>query len=306
MIESITFLVLGGLLLYFGAEWIVRGGSHLASRLGLSPLVIGLTIVAFGTSLPELVVSLAAALQDASSIAIGNVIGSNIANVGLVLGISALLFPITIHYVNIRKDLIIYMIAAAVFTYFCFDGMIEQWEGAILFIGIISYTWYAITHPKHQIEKDSDGKDPFFKCMIYLIVGASFLYFGSKLFVDGAVNLAELLGVSNVVIGMSIVALGTSLPELATSIVAAFNKEHSISVGNIIGSNLFNILSVIGLVSLIQPLDAPQEIMQLEIPYMLGFGVILFPLAWMKQPVSKLMSGVLLVGYLIFIFLLFN
>ncbi len=305
MTLSITFLIIGGMLLYYGAEWIVRGGSHFAARMGLSPLVIGLTIVAFGTSLPELVVSLTAAMKDASAIAIGNVIGSNIANVGLVLGISALLFPVTIHYQNIRKDLLYYILAAIIFVYFCSDGLIVQWEGGVLFAGIVGYTWYAITHPIHQIEKETEGRDSIAKCMMYILFGAVFLYFGSKLFVEGAVTLAELLGISNVVIGMTVVALGTSLPELATSLVAAFHKEHGISVGNIIGSNLFNILSVVGVVSLIHPLNAPQEILNLEIPFMLVYGLILFPMAWMAQPVKKWFAGSLLAGYVSFVILLF-
>ncbi len=305
MILSIAFLLIGGMLLYYGAEWIVRGGSHFAARMGLSPLVIGLTIVAFGTSLPELVVSLAAVLKDASAIAIGNVIGSNIANVGLVLGISAFLFPITINYSKIRKDLIYYIIAAFVFIFFCSDGTIVKWEGVILFAGIIGYTWNAITHPDHQIDKETKGKDPIIKCMMYLLFGSLFLYFGSKLFVEGAVNLAELLGISNVVIGMTVVALGTSLPELATSVVAAFHKQHGISVGNIIGSNLFNILSVVGIVSIIHPITAPREILNLEIPFMMVYGLILFPMAWMTQPVKKWFAAALLLGYLSFVISLF-
>ena len=306
MTFSITLLILGGLLLYYGAEWIVRGGSDLAARMGLSPLVIGLTIIAFGTSLPEMVVSLAAAVKDASSIAIGNIVGSNIANVGLVLGLSAFIFPVTIIYENIRKDLMIYMLAAFVFTYFCADGIIQRYEGTILFGGIVGYTWYAITHPRHRVEKITEGKDSVAKCIFYLLFGSVFLYFGSKLFVEGAVSLAELLGVSNIVIGMSVVALGTSLPELATSVVAAFHKEHGISVGNIIGSNLFNILSVIGVVSFLYPLQVPQEIMHFEIPFMLAFGMILFPIALIKQPISKVTSAILLIGYISFIMLLFN
>ncbi len=306
MTLSITLLILGGLLLYYGAEWIVRGGSHLATRMGLSPLVIGLTIIAFGTSLPEMVVSLAAAVNDASSIAIGNIVGSNIANVGLVLGLSAFIFPVTIMYVNIRKDLMIYMLAAFVFTYFCADGLIQRYEGAILFGGIVGYTWYAITHPRHRVEKNAEGKDAVTKCIFYLLLGSFFLYFGSKLFVEGAVSLAALLGVSNVVIGMSVVALGTSLPELATSVVASYHKEHGISVGNIIGSNLFNILSVIGVVSFLYPLQIPKEIMHFEIPFMLAFGFVLFPIALMKQPISKVTSAILFIGYLSFIILLFK
>lgn len=306
MILIFAFLVIGGLLLYYGADWIVRGGSHLAAQIGLSPLVIGLTIVAFGTSLPELVVSLTAALKDSSTIAIGNVIGSNIANVGLVMGLSALIFPITITFSRIRNDLIIYLFAVLVFIYFCSDGLIERWEGVVLFSGIIMYTGYCITHPNRRVAKNTDGKDSISKCVLCLLIGAVLLYFGSNLFVEGAISLAKLLGVSEIVIGMSVVALGTSLPELATSIVAAFRKESGISVGNIIGSNLFNILSVIGLVSFLHPLNSPQEIMFLEIPFMFAFGVILFPVALMKQPIPKLSAGVLLAGYILFIILLFN
>ncbi|MCH7613047.1 MAG: calcium/sodium antiporter [Candidatus Marinimicrobia bacterium] len=306
MITSIGFLILGSLLLYYGANWIVQGGSRLASQIGLSPLVIGLTVVAFGTSLPEMVVSLAAAAKDSSTIAIGNVIGSNIANVGLVLGLSALLFPITITFSRIRYDLFIYLLAALLFTYFCSDGLIDRWEGAVMFAGIIIYTGYCIIHPHRRVAKNKDGKYSISKCVLYLLIGAVLLYFGSNLFVEGAIFLAKFFGVSEIVIGMSIVALGTSLPELATSIVAAFHKESGISVGNIIGSNLFNILSVIGLVSFLHPLDSPQEIMFLEIPFMIAFGVVLFPIALMKQPIPKFSAGVLLAGYILFIFLLFN
>jgi len=306
MITNIGFLILGGILLYYGANRIVRGGSHFAAQVGLSPLVIGLTIVAFGTSLPEMVVSLTAAIKDSSTIAIGAVIGSNIANVGLVLGLSALLFPITIKFSRIRYDLFIYLVAALVFTYFCSDGIIQRWEGAVMFAGIVLYTGYCIILPHRRIPKDIEGKDSISQCLVYILIGAVLLYFGSNLFVEGAIYLAKALGVSEIVIGMSVVALGTSLPELATSIVAAFHKESGISVGNIIGSNLFNILSVLGFVSFIHPLNVPLEIMFLEIPFMIAFGVILFPIALMKQPIPKFSSGVLLTGYIYFIFLLFS
>ncbi len=306
MITSLVYLILGGLLLYYGAEWIVKGGSRLASQVGLSPLVIGLTIVAFGTSLPELVVSLTAALKDSSTIAIGNVIGSNIANVGLVLGLSSLIFPITITFSRIRSDLFIYLFTAIVFTYFCYDGLLERWEGVFMFLGIISYTGYCIVHPHRRVEKLTNDNDTIYRNLLFLLVGAVLLYFGSSLFVEGAISIAEILGISEIAIGMSVVALGTSLPELATSIVAAFHKESGISVGNIIGSNLFNILSVIGIVSWIHPLETPQEIMYLEIPFMIAFGIILFPIALMKQPIGKFSSGILLAGYILFILLLFT
>ncbi len=305
MTLSIIYIICGGVLLYFGADWIVKGGSKLAAHFGLSPLVVGLTIVAFGTSLPELVVSLAAALKNSSNIAIGNVIGSNITNVGLVLGLSTMIFPLTIRFSRIRNDLLIYLGAASLFTYFCFDGIIERWEGAILFSGIIFYTGYSLIHPSRRVEKIIDENGSVVRYVFFLLLGGGLLYIGSNLFIEGAITLSKLLGVGEIVIGMSVVALGTSLPELATSIVAAYHKENGISVGNIIGSNLFNLLSVIGIVSLFHPLTAPHEIMFLEIPFLFAFGLILFPISFMKQPISRYMASLMIGGYGVFIILLF-
>ena len=294
-------------MLFYGADFIVKGGSQLASRFGLSPIVIGLTVVAFGTSLPELVVSIVAAIEGSSPIAIGNVVGSNIANVGLVLGLSSLIFPLKINLIQIKRDLIIYIFVCAIFSLFCMNGTITREEGLILFLSVIMYTWYSFYNPTISDNKNIIDENPSKLWMLYLFIfsGIALLSFGANLFIKGSIDIARYFGISEIVIGMSIVALGTSLPELATSVIASFRKQHGISIGNIIGSNLFNLLSVIGIVSLLSPIESPKEILFFEIPYMVIYGLILFPIAWMKQPIHRLTSISLLVGYVFFIYQLF-
>lgn len=306
MIESIGYLVFGSVLLYFGAEWIVKGGVHIAEEFHISPIVIGLTVVAFGTSLPELVVSLRAALSNSDTIAIGNVIGSNIANVGLVLGLSSLIFPITIKYAEIKRDLIYYVFICLVFIGFVSDGLISRAEGVVLATGIVCYTIYCIKRPPAVVEKREEHFKSMASAILALVLGIGLLWGGAEAFVHGAVKMARLLGLSEIVIGMTIVALGTSLPEFATSFVAALRKQSSISIGNIVGSNLFNILSVLGFTALIKPLNTPVDILKLEIPFMMLYGIILFPMAVMKQPVSRWISALLFLGYIGFIIMLFS
>ena len=305
MLISILYLVIGVVLLFFGADSLVKSAIFFANRLKISSLVIGLTVVAFGTSLPELIISLKAVLTDASPIAIGNIVGSNIANVGLVLGLSSLIFPISIHFNRIKRDLYIYLIICIVFVIFLYDGVISRIEGISLFTGLILYTWSCIKNGKNQDIGLVVSKSGIGKALIQIILGIIGLYYGADLFVKGAIDMATILGVSKVVIGMSIVALGTSLPELSTSIVASFHKEHSISVGNIIGSNLFNILSVIGIVSIVKPIVSPPQIMTFEIPIMIVFGIVLIPLALVKQPISRIFSILLIAAYVLFIVGLF-
>ena len=295
-------------MLFYGADWIVKGGSQLAKYFGLSTIVIGLTVVAFGTSLPELVVSLAAALEGSPTIAIGNVVGSNIANVGLVLGLSSLVFPITIKFTQVKIDLGIYMVVCLLFTYFCMDGEIIRMEGLILFACIIAYTWFAITHPAKNRDPEIgqiNPNVPLSKLLLLILFGILLLSIGANIFITGAIDIARYFGVSEIVIGMTIVALGTSLPELATSVIAAFRKESAISIGNIIGSNLFNLLSVIGLVSVISPLESPVEILHFEIPYMVVHGLVLIPIGHMPQPIHRGTAFLLLLGYGVFIYQMF-
>ena len=295
-------------MLFYGADFIVKGGSQLASRFGLSPIVIGLTVVAFGTSLPELVVSIAAVIEGSSPIAIGNVVGSNIANVGLVLGLSSLIFPLKISLIQIKRDLIIYIFVCLIFSAFCMNGSITREEGLILFLSVIIYTCYSFYNPSSKNNGENfheKNHSNLWTLTLFIISGIFLLSFGASLFVKGAIDIARYFGISEIIIGMTIVALGTSLPELATSVIASFRKEHAISIGNIIGSNLFNLLSVIGIVSLLSPIHFSKEILFFEIPYMIIYGIILFPIGWMKQPIHRLTSISLLLGYVLFIYQLF-
>lgn len=303
---SILLLCIGTVMLYFGAEWLVKGGIHLARTFHLSPLAIGLTVVAFGTSLPELLVSLKAALTDSATIAIGNVIGSNVANVGLVMGLSAFIFPFVIDYRSVLNDIVFYLAISLVFVLMILDGEIHRWEGAILFSGVIIYTWRRIKYPSEVVPEATDKVQSMGMTILLLVAGITLLYIGSDLFVNGALSLARILGVSEMAIGMTVVAFGTSLPEMATSVVASFRREGAISIGNIIGSNIFNILSVLGLVSVLHPLHAPTEILSFEIPFMLAYGVVIIPLGMMKQPLPRTASAILLFGYILFVAMLFN
>ena len=306
MLNSIFLLLIGSTLLYFGAEWIVKGGVSIAKRFGISTLVVGLTVVAFGTSLPELVVSIIAAIENSSTLAIGNAVGSNIANIGLALALSSLIFPITINYLPIKRDLWIYLLACLLFILFVFDGRLSRFEGLFLFIGLVFYIIICINKPLNDEYEPQDHLEyPLVKSITSIIAGILSLAFGANLFVDGAIYLARYLGVSEIVIGMSIVALGTSLPELATSAMAAFRKESAISVGNIVGSNIFNILSVLGITSLITPLASPKEILYFELPVMVLFGLAIIVIAKLSQPIHRVYSAILLLGYLLFIYLLF-
>ncbi|MEE2876987.1 MAG: calcium/sodium antiporter [Candidatus Neomarinimicrobiota bacterium] len=297
-------LVVGTILLYYGGEFVVKGASHIARLLGISRMVVGLTVVAFGTSLPELVVSLVAATSGKEEIAIGNIIGSNIANVGLIIGLSCSLFYISINGKRFLKDLNIMMAASALFILIVLDGMVERWEGVILFSGIILYTIYRL----YSGQKETDAHDEFGTVGInagLLVFGILGLYFGSNIFVEGAISLARSFGIAELVIGMTIVAYGTSLPELATSLVAASRKEGDISLGNIIGSNLFNIMCVVGPVAIISPLAADRSLLSFELPVMIAFSIALYPLVRVSGTVSRKYAGVLLLGYLSFIISLF-
>ena len=306
MINSILYLILGSVFLFFGADWMVKSSVHIASKLKISRFVIGLTIVAFGTSLPELGVSLKAALFDKSGIAIGNIIGSNITNVLLVLGTCSLFSPLTISFTEIKKDILIYLGACIVLTLLMWNGILERWEGILLFTSILFYTIYSFKTGKSQDEVFEDKISSWHWTILLLVLGIISLYIGSEYFIKGAIHFAKIIGISELIIGMSVVALGTSIPELVTSVVAAVKKEHSISVGNIIGSNLFNILFVLGLVPILSPLTVEKSIFNFEIPFMIGTGLLLIPISLTKRPISKGIACSMLIGYTAFIFILFT
>ena len=306
MIESIGLLIFGSFLLYLGSEWIVRGGVGIAEKYGISTIVIGLTVVAFGTSLPELLVSLNAAFQGSSSLAIGNAIGSNIANVGLVLALSAFIFPITMKYSLIRRDLFVYFFSCFIFVIFSFDGRLSKFEGAFFVNTLLFYIIYSIKKPvKSDTDIENYDGDNFGEMFLFVIFGIVGLSLGADLFVDGSVFIARYFGISEVVIGMSIVAFGTSLPELATSAMAAYKKESAISIGNIIGSNIFNILCVLGITSVVQPLSTKWIDIRFQVIVMVLYGLLIMLASRLTQPIRRTLSVGMLAGYFIFIYLLF-
>ncbi len=314
ILVSILFLIGGTLLLYFGAEGLVTGSSSMAFRMKVTPLVVGLTIVAFGTSSPELVVSISAALKGNSPMAIGNVIGSNICNIALILGISALIRPIKVNVKVIQTDITLMIAATILLIILMLDNKIQRIDGVILTIGIILYNILTIYFAKRgnakQVNEDLDDLKKKIKRKswidILLIVGGlGILVLGADLFVEGASRIAKVLGASNALIGLSLVALGTSLPELATSVVAAIKDEGDISIGNAIGSNLFNILAILGFASLVHPISA-DGINQIDIGVLMFVTVIIFPLARIGLTLNRVKGALLVLIYIGYMYYLYT
>jgi cation:H+ antiporter len=284
MIESIL-IIIGLILLYYGAEWLVAGGASLAVKAGVTPLVVGLTVVAFGTSCPELVVSVDAALSHHGEISIGNIVGSNIFNIAFILGLSAMIRPLKVQMQLIRFDTPIMIAASVLFIIFFLDKTISRMEAVILFAGILAYTVSVVRMARKEVKKKRDdgiagdvhAEYCLEVCVFFIIAGLTALVVGARVFVEGSVMIAQNFKISEAVIGLTIVAAGTSLPELATSVVAAAKKQSDISIGNIVGSNIFNILCIIGIAGFISPIYAP-GISSVDLGMMLVTAVLLFPL----------------------------
>ncbi|MEJ6716949.1 MAG: calcium/sodium antiporter [Akkermansiaceae bacterium] len=303
--------VFGGLvLLYFGAEWLVKGSSELAIRLGISPLVVGLTVVAFGTSAPELVVSVKANLDGQGGMAIGNVIGSNICNIALVLGFGAVIFPIAIPRQVICREIPILLVASVVFLLMMRDGTMERLEAGVLFSGIVLYVITSLVEARKEDPNQSEDISPemigaarnsgsgrlFFN--IFLIVGGGItLVIGADRMVTGGESIARFYDVPEAIIGLTLFAFGTSLPELATSVVAAIKKQGDIIVGNAVGSCVFNLLAVVGMAGLIAPLN-DDGVTWIHYSVMLGATVILIPMMWHRMKLDRWEGGLLVLGYL--------
>lgn len=308
-------LIAGLVLLFFGGDWLVNGGVTLAHRFRISPLVIGMTIVAFGTSAPELLVSMTSAIKGISGIAMGNVLGSNIANIGLILGLTAMLSPIATNNRKITANGVIMILASLLLLLFSLNNIISRVEGIVMFSGLVVFTAVSIKRGRMSTEKNRyvgnvenierrnvenvnigntgntegiEGSEnenssseihkkemSVWAAILLVILSCLMLYLGAEFLVDGATSLAKALGVSDKVIGLTIVAIGTSLPELAASVAAALKKEMEISIGNIIGSNIFNILCVLGLSAFIRPIEFDFTQYRIDFMVMIAFATIL-------------------------------
>lgn len=311
MLLTTVFMLIGLLLLTAGAEGLVRGASSLARRLGLSPLVIGLTVVAFGTSTPEFVVSLQAALDGNGDIAIGNVVGSNIGNIALILGGAACIAPLRVQAQIIRTEVPIMIGVSLLLSGLLIDGHIGRIDGLLLTLGIVVYTvttvWRARQETAPAVAAEFDAGVPAqhapWRDLLYTAGGLGLLIGGAQLLVSGAVAVAEQIGVSQAVIGLTIVGIGTSLPELATSVAAAARGEGDIAIGNIVGSNIFNILGILGVTALVQPLSS-SGLSYVDFAVMVGLAVLLLPVMRTQYTLSRTEGGVLLAiygGYLIYL-----
>lgn len=299
----------GVLLLLAGAEALVRGASALAIRMGITPLVVGLTVVAIGTSSPELVVSVQAALGGQGGVAIGNVVGSNIANLGLIVGVAVLLAPMAVDPKLIRHDMPIMLVSMGLLVLFLLDGVLARWEGGILLAGAVLYTVEGITTSRREVRETRAAEVPpevetalaeanvgFKRHILFVVGGVALLVYGSDLLVDGAIATATRLGVSEAVVGLTLVALGTSLPELATTIVAARRNAAEIALGNAIGSNIFNAFSVLGPASLTAPI-ASGGVGADILTIMVGMGVLTFAFLFTGERMRRWEGVVLLVAY---------
>lgn len=305
-LSNTIFLVAGLAVLILGGELLVRGASRIALRLKISPLVVGVTIVAFGTSSPELLISIQAALSGSPDITMGNVVGSNICNLALVLGITALIAPIPVNSDSIKIDWPMTMGCSLLLYFLVREGYVNDYEGIGFLIILILYVVFIIRRSRKNhigpealgidldIPKSTSNKN-LFKDISLILIGGAGLYFGSDWFVNSAKDLAIYLGISERIVGITVVALGTSLPELVTSVVAAFKKETDLALGNLMGSNIFNILSILGITSIIADIEVNSVILNSDIIWMLGITLILLPFMAINKVVDRY-EGLILVG----------
>lgn len=309
MLHALLLIGIGSILLYAGAEGLVRGSASLALRLGVTPLAVGLVVVAFGTSSPELVVSVKAALAGNSAISLGNIIGSNICNIALILGLASLVRPLRVQVQVVRREVPIMIGVTAILWLFLLDGTLSRLEGSILILGLLGYVLFSFISARRENARlqGSIGTEevPGMSRHLWLDVllvggGLGVLVLGTDIFLGGALSLAGLLGLSQAVIGLSVVAVGTSLPELATSIVASIRGEGDIAVGNVVGSNVFNILAVLGIAALIMPLKATGFQVQ-DYLILLATSVAVLPLMRTDWRLDRWEGGLLLAVYLFYI-----
>lgn len=312
------WLILGLVTLIVAGEFLVRGAVGIAKRFHISTLVIGMTVISFGTSAPELLVCLDAAMGGHPEIAIGNVVGSNIANIALVLGLTVLILPIVVDRNSKRIDLPMMLLATALFAVFALDGEIQRYEGAILFVILVAFTYWLIRNSRRKTKKemaaaaidvnDDDEvakvKDKPLLSILFLLIGFTGLLFGADWLVHGAIDIATHFGMEERVIAVTVVAFGTSVPELITSGVAAIKGETDISIGNLIGSNVFNIMAVIGLTAIIRPIGVSSSIISSDMWWMIAIAVALIPLMILGRKIGRFKGTLLLGTYIAYVTIL--
>lgn len=309
--DSLLKFLFGLVLLYLGADLMIRGASRLARRLGVNALVIGLTVVAMGTSSPELLVGVVASVRDSSDIAIGNVVGSSIANIALILGIAALIRPVRVQMRLLVREVPIMIFAALAFYIFALDGKLNFWDGLSMVAGFIAYTLYLLDGARRESPAIEVEYQKFVPTggtltghLLLTVGGLGALLLGAHMVVTGASDAARFLGVSELAIGLTVVAIGTSLPELATAIAASVQDEGDILVGNVVGSNIFNLLAVLGASSIARPLVVSESVIRVEAPVMLAVSILVLPFVWTTLRLTRWEGGVFLAAYIAFIVLL--
>jgi len=314
MSYSIFLVIIGLILLTLGAEGLVRAGSSIALRMGVKPLIVGLTIIAFGTSSPELVVAVKSAFYGNSAIALGSVIGSNISNTALILGIAALVYPLTAEVQVVRREIPLMIAITAALWLMIVDGELGRIDGIILLVGSVVYTflvYFLARRDKKKAVQESFAEaidEPTGKTWLDILMlagGIGLLVFGANLLVNGAVAAAKILEISEVVVGLTVIAIGTSLPEMATSIVASYRKETDLALGNAIGSNIMNILCVLGATAIISPISAA-EIRFVDMATVLGIAIFLWALLGYRYVLDRLEGAILVICYIIYIYTLFG
>ncbi|MEW5422318.1 calcium/sodium antiporter [Amorphus sp. 3PC139-8] len=309
-------ILVGVVGLLAGGEILVRGASKLAVRLGMSPLVVGVTVVGFGTSVPELVTCLEAAWRGAPGIAIGNIVGSNIANIMLILGVAALMRPFAVSRQAVVRDGGLVIATSLAFTFAALTGMLERWMGAVFVAGLCAYlVWLYFSEKQPSGEKIPVEGEPvptpseltgsWLLDLVLVVGGCALVVLGANFLVDGAVELARMFHVSEDVIGLSLVAVGTSLPELATSIVAAVRKQSEIALGNVLGSNVYNVLGIGGITALVHPIPVSASMLAFDFPVMVGVSVAMVLMVRSGARLSRVEGGVLLAAYAGYIGLLY-
>lgn len=300
----------GLVILLVCGELLVRGSVALAEQLGVSKLVIGFTIIAFGTSAPELVVCIQAALDGAPGIAFGNVIGSNIANILLVIGVPALIYPLVCDTRSALRDCLIMVSGSILFMVLAWNGMIQIWQGALL----VAFLAAVVLRSYYRARKEGDeGAEEaleeyeqnmpknLFVSIFFVLMGLVGLILGAHLLVQGAETIARIAGVSDEIIGLTLVALGTSLPELATSIIAAFRRHGDVAIGNVLGSNLFNITGIIGATAIVEPMQAPLQVLHFDLWIMLFVSLLMIPIFISKRPIGRILGGAFCVAYVAYV-----